>query len=310
MADILKKEIDIIRRFNRYYTNMLGLLDQHILKSKYSLSETRVLLEIAMTENCTLKYLTETLFMDSGYLSRIIKNFEKNKLIEKRQSVKDKRTHFLLLTFFGKEQLDLLQKLSEEQIYKLIRPFTTSDHSKLVQSMIAIESILMSKKSIQIEDIDIRHNVKPGDAGYITYMHGWIYKQEYNYSTAFEAYVAKSFYDFFLYYDANKDRLWVAEHNGEIIGCIGVVARGEKAQLRWFLLHPKYRGIGLGKRLLNEAIFYCREKHYKAIFLQTTNDLEQAIGIYTKAGFIRVAEKENNSWRDDLTELEFELTIR
>ena len=130
-------------------------------------------------------------------------------------------------------------------------------------------------------------------------MHGWIYKQEYNYSTAFESYVAQSFYEFLQNYDPELDRLWIA----------GIVNHGERAQLRWFLLHPDYRGIGLGKRLLKTALDHCRQKKYKSVYLDTTDDLEKAIAMYEKAGFIKVAEKENNSWREDLTELEFEMEL-
>ncbi|WP_462408539.1 GNAT family N-acetyltransferase [Neobacillus sp. Marseille-QA0830] len=164
-------------------------------------------------------------------------------------------------------------------------------------------------KDLKLEDISIRNQVRPGDAGYITYMHGWIYNKEYNYTTVFEGYVAQSFYDFLMNYDPNKDRLWVAEHNDEIVGSIAILGHGERAQLRWFLLHPDYRGIGLGKHLLNEAIAYCRQKGFKTVYLDTTDDLDQAIGMYTRAGFVIVAEKENHTWSDNLMELEFELNL-
>ena len=158
-------------------------------------------------------------------------------------------------------------------------------------------------------EITIRHDLRPGDAGYIIYLHGWIYAQEYNYSTVFEAYVAKSFYDFLIHYDPAKDRLWVAEHDQKIVGCVGIVDRGERAQLRWFLLHPDARGIGLGKRLLQSAIDYCRARHFKTIYLATTDDLTQAIGMYTKAGFVQTTEKPNEGWRANLKELEFEMRL-
>jgi Transcriptional regulators len=309
MNSKLKKEVGSIRSFNRYYTNVLGLLDQHILESEFSLSEVRVLHEIEKTEDCTSKKLAEILCMDSGYLSRILKQFQKYKLIEKRQSPEDGRSQFLYLTPSGQEKMDALNARSDEQIGNLIQPLPEADQSRLVQNMTSIESVLTAGKNIKPEDITVRYNIKPGDAGYITYMHGWIYKQEYNYTTAFEGYVARSFYDFLLAYNADRDRLWIAEHNREIIGCIGIAGHGERAQLRWFLLHPNYRGMGLGKRLLNQAIEFCRDKGYKAVYLDTTEDLEKAIGMYTKAGFVKVAEKENHTWADNLMELEFELKL-
>ncbi|WP_052352862.1 GNAT family N-acetyltransferase [Neobacillus dielmonensis] len=164
-------------------------------------------------------------------------------------------------------------------------------------------------KDLKLEDISIRNQVRPGDAGYLTYMHGWIYNKEYNYTTVFEGYVAQSFYDFLMNYDPNRDRQWVAEHNNEIVGFIAILGHGERAQLRWFLLHPDYRGIRLGKHLLNEAIAYCRQKGFKTVYLDTTDDLDRAIGMYTRAGFVKVAEKENHTWSDHLMELEFELNL-
>ncbi|HWQ80215.1 MAG TPA: helix-turn-helix domain-containing GNAT family N-acetyltransferase [Anaerovoracaceae bacterium] len=309
MKSRLNKEVGIIRSFNRYYTNVLGLLDQHILESDFTLTEVRVLHEIEKTEDCTSKKLTEILCMDSGYLSRILKQFQKYGLIEKRQSPEDGRSHFLCLTQSGQEKMDALNARSDEQICSLIRPLSEENQARLVHNMTSIENVLTEGKHIKPEDITIRYNIKPGDAGYITYMHGWIYKQEYNYTTAFEAYVAQSFFEFLLNYNADKDRLWIAEHNCEIIGCIGIVGRGDRAQLRWFLLHLNYRGIGLGKRLLNQSLAFCREKGYKAVYLDTTEDLEKAIGMYTKAGFVKVAEKENHTWADHLMELEFELSL-
>lgn len=309
MNNKFKKEVGTIRSFNRFYTNVLGLLDQHILESSFSLSEVRVLHEIEKTEECTSKKLSEILCMDAGYLSRILKQFEKYGMIEKRRTPEDARAYFLYVTHIGKEKMNELNARSDEQIYRLIHPLTEAEQSRLVRNMTSIENILTEGKQIKFEDITIRHDIRAGDAGYITYMHGLIYKQEYNYSIAFEGYVAQSFCEFLLNYNPNRDRVWMAEYYGEIIGCIGIVGRGDRAQIRWFLLHPNYRGIGLGKRLLNGALSYCHEKGFKSVYLDTTNDLDTAIAMYTKAGFIKVAEKKNNSWREDLTELEFEMQL-
>ncbi|MGB4439568.1 MAG: helix-turn-helix domain-containing GNAT family N-acetyltransferase [Sedimentibacter sp.] len=309
MNDKLKKEVSIIRSFNRFYTNVLSLLDRHILESSFSLSETRVLHEIEKTEKCTSKKLSEILCMDAGYLSRILKQFEKYGMIEKHRDPEDARSYFLYVTRIGKEKMDELNSRSDEQIYSLIQPLTEENQTRLVRNMTSIENILTESKQIKSENITIREDVRVGDAGYIIYMHGRIYSQEYNYSMAFEGYVAQSFYEFLLNYNPNHDRLWLAEYYGEIIGSIGIVGRGDRAQLRWFILHPDYRGIGLGKRMLNGALSYCREKGFRSIYLDTTNDLDTAIAMYTKAGFVKVSEKKNNSWREDLTEIEFEMHL-
>lgn len=309
MQSYLKKYVGIIRSFNRYYTNVLGLLNQHFLDSPYSLSEVRILHEIEKTEQCTASLLADTLSMDVGYLSRILKKFQKSGLIEKKKSAEDKRSQYLTVTPFGKENQDQFNDRSDHQIEKLVETLPEEEIKMLARNMTSIETILTKGKNIRRSDITIRDDVRPGDAGYLTYLHGWIYKKEYDYSVAFEGDVAESFYQFLVQYNPEKDRLWCAEHEGEIVGCIGIVGRGERAQLRWFLLHPNYRGMGLGKDLFELAMSFAREKGFEKVYLETTNDLTRAIGMYTKAGFIKTAEKENRAWRDDLLGLEFEMEI-
>lgn len=302
-------KVAAIRKFNRFYTNILGLLDQHILKSEFSLSAVRVLHEIETIANCTSKRLSSMLCMDPGYLSRILKQIEEFGFIERKASPEDGRSYFLHLTERGKKVIAGLNARSDEQIVKLIESLSEPEQRKLVQSMSAIEDLLSTEKRINAEDITIRNKLMHGDIGSLIYIHGWIYAKECQYPLAFEAYVAQTFYEFMKTYDADKDRIWLAEHNGEIIGAIGIVGHPDKAQLRWFLLHPDYRGIGLGKRLFNEALDYCREKRFSKVFLITTEDQKQAIAIYEKAGFVKVAEKENNDWVDSLMEYSFELDL-
>lgn len=309
MIQKLQNQVSTIRKFNRYYTNILGLLDQHILESDLSLSEVRVLHEIDKTKNCTSKMLSDILCMNAGYLSRILKRFEKMELLEKEPSPNDGRAIYLHLTEKGKEKMHVLNKRSNEQIADMMKSLSDTHKEELVKNMTAIETILTDGKEIKYTDISIRTEIKSGDAGYITFLHGSIYKEEYNYTTAFEAYVAQSFFDFLLHYNPQKDRLWCAEHNGRIIGCIGIVGHEEKAQLRWYLIDPLYRGMGLGKRLLNYALEFAKERGYKSIYLDTTSDLEKAIGLYKKAGFVKVSEKPNNSWREGLMEIEFSMNL-
>lgn len=305
----LKNNIGIIRNFNRYYTNILGLLDQYILESDLSLSEVRVLYEIEKTKQCTSKKLSEILCMDTGYLSRLLKKFYEIGLLSKEKSPKDARAQYLYLTSDGKEKINELNNSSDEQIAKMVTPLAEIDRNFLVQSMTTIKTILTDSADIKLDDITIRTDIHSGDIGYITYMHGWIYQEEYDYSPAFEGYVAESFYNFLLNYNSDNDHLWCAEHNGKIIGCIGIVGHGECAQLRWFLLDPHYRGIGLGRKLLQKSLNFAKEKNYKSVYLDTTNDLDKAISMYKKAGFVKRSEKANDSWRKDLTELKFEMKL-
>lgn len=298
-----------IRKFNRFYTNILGLLDQYLLKSDFSLSEVRVLHEIQSTTDCTARILSERLCMDAGYLSRILKQVEKLGLVEKKPSPEDRRSYLLHLTSRGKKVMAGLDTRSDKQIAGLIGSLSECDQAKLVRSMSTIEEILTAEKRIDPEDVSLRCKLRPGDMGYLIHMHGWIYDQENRYPLAFEGYVAKTISDFMEAYNASKDRIWFAEHNGEIVGSIGIIGNGEKAQLRWFLLHPDYRGIGLGKRLLTEALKYCRRKGYAKVFLLTTENQKHSIAMYTRAGFVKVDERENHLWADNLMENTFELDM-
>ena len=157
--------------------------------------------------------------------------------------------------------------------------------------------------------ISIREEIKPGDAGYITYMHGRLYALERGYSSAFEAYVAESFYRFLLHFDPEKDRLWCAESEGKIVGCIGIAQNGTRAQLRWFLLEPEVRHMGLGRELLSRALAFAKNAGYASVYLDTTSDLTEAISLYEKAGFREVGRKPNDSWKENTLELEYELTF-
>lgn len=305
----LKTEISLIRSFNRFYTNILGLIDQHILKSEFSLSEVRVLHEIEKTENCTSKMLSDTLYMDMGYLSRIIRKFEKCGFIRKEQSAIDGRAYNLYITDTGRERMTQLNNASSRQIAHLLKPLPEIDCGFLAAHMTAIETLLTEGRNVNPQDITIRTKIRPGDIGYITYLHGYIYQEEYGYSTAFEHYVADSFVQFISQYQPGSNRLWCAEHHGNIIGCIGIAGHSERAQLRWFLVDPHYRGLGLGKRLLQEAIAFSREAGYQTLFLDTTNDLDAAIAMYQKAGFKKCGEKPNDTWRKGLLELEFEMNL-
>ncbi|MHB1654482.1 MAG: bifunctional helix-turn-helix transcriptional regulator/GNAT family N-acetyltransferase [Desulfitobacteriaceae bacterium] len=307
MNSVYLSLVHTIRKFNRFYTNILGLLDQHMLNSEFSLAEIRVLHEIGNTENCTAKKLMEELKMDSGYLSRIIKRFEREKLLYRTQSIDDGRLYYLYLTETGKNTLLNLNELSNNQIYQMIIRLSDKDKMTVVESMKTIETAF-TKETVPILKVNIRCDLKPGDVGYVIYLHGWIYAEECGYNHIFEGYVCKTFYDFLENYSPKKDRLWLAEANGEIVGTVAIVGHSPvKAQLRWFIINPAFRGIGLGRALLDEALKYCRENGYKKIFLETTEDQKKAVNMYVKAGFKKVDEFENKAWGKVLIEQTYEL---
>lgn len=352
--------ISDIRRFNRFYTNVLGLLDQNMLDSEFTLSQARVLYEIGETKNCTSKILIQKLSIDSGYLSRIIRGFEKHELVYREQSPEDKRIYYLYLTQKGRETMASLNELSDRHIANLVAELPEEEKVEFADSMKVIENALngreeaaakekvtakeeatnqeevtakeetrnqevtASKETVvqeksAVKDIinttekkavTIRSDLRPGDVGQLIYLHGWLYEKECGYNHIFEGYVCKTFYDFYQNYSPEKDRVWIAEAEGKIVGAIAIVGHSEtRAQLRWFILHPDYRGIGLGRKLLSGAIEYCRDKGFQEVFLETTREQQTAVAMYKKAGFKLVKEFDNHAWGKTLTEQMYEMTM-
>ncbi len=300
--------IHAVRRFNRFYTNILGLLNHHLLSSDYSLPEARVLFELYNSRDITSRKLTEELKIDPGYLSRILKRLEKQGLLCRAKSAEDGRAYPINLTDKGMETFRELDGLSDKQIGGLMANLDKDRRERLMSGMRNVEGALSGEPAVSKDGITIRSDFRPGDAGYLIYLHGWIYQKECGYDHGFEGYVCKTFYEFFENYSPDKDRIYIAEAEGKIIGAIAVVGHtAVKAQLRWFILHPDFRGLGLGSRLIGEAMAYLREKGYKDIFLYTTKDQQTAIRMYEKAGFQKVLEHETRMWGKHLTELTYEL---
>lgn len=163
------------------------------------------------------------------------------------------------------------------------------------------------KKPIQSEDVSIRTELRPGDIGYIIYLHGDLYKKECNYGIGFETYVAKGLAEFYEQYDTEKDRVWICEHKNKIIGFLALVHRGEAAQLRYFILEPEYRGIGLGNKLMNLYMDFFREKKYRSSYLWTTNELPASAHLYKKFGFKLTEERPSNAFGKSVVEQRYEL---
>ncbi|PAF33743.1 helix-turn-helix domain-containing GNAT family N-acetyltransferase [Paenibacillus sp. 7516] len=300
--------IPIIREFNRFYTRILGLLDKHLLDSEFSLSEVRVLYEIGNAQHCTASVLTEQLGLDPGYLSRILKRFEKLGLTYRVQSKEDGRSSLLYLSELGEETLARMNALSDDQIRDMIIDLPSKSRADIARSMTAIQNELSghpAKRRIQF-----RTELKAGDAGALIHLHGWVYAEECGYNHIFEGYVCKTFYELLQTYNPDKDRFWLAEANNEIVGSIAVIGHSdERAQIRWFILHPDYRGMGIGKKLIQDAIAYCREKGYRSVVLETTEDQETAIAMYTKQGFVKIKEQENDAWGVRHIEQTYELEL-
>lgn len=294
-----------IREFNRLYTNIIGLVNKTVLGSPYSLAEVRVLLEIDSAGQCTAKDLTKLLQIDPGYLSRMLNRFIKDELVVRAKSLADGRAQVLFLTNKGR---DTFQKLSEEstmQIAKILEHLPNCEQEKLVRSMKVANTILSQEAS---DPITIRTH-KPGDVGYIAYRHGVLYEKEYRLDPIFERYVFASLADFIN--NPTVGEIWVAEAYGEIVGFVAIVKTDEEnAQLRWFLIEPEYRGRGLGHRLLNEAMMYCKREKISHVFLWTFAELAAARHLYSSFGFERTEEEKNETWKSGLIEERWDLTLR
>jgi len=157
-----------------------------------------------------------------------------------------------------------------------------------------------------LSEVSIRTELQPGDIGYVTYMHGRLYKQEYDYGVPFEAYVAKGLHEFYEKYDPTRSRVWVCEDQGKIIGFVLLMDRGEVAQLRYFIIEPEYRGIGLGKKLMTLYMEFLRSCNYKSSYLWTTHELKAAASLYLRHGFKLTEQKESTAFGKPLTEQRYD----
>lgn len=301
MTKEIEKRALEVRNFNRFYTNIIGIIDQTILDSPYSLAEARILLEIDIADQCTASDLTKLLQIDPGYLSRILLKFTQGKLVIKSKSSTDGRAHMLSLTDKGRHTIHKLYDDSTMQASKILEKLTDQEQQNLISHMAAIRTILDKK---QDKNFIIR-TLKPGEAGYIAYRHCVLYEKEYGLGGTFERYVLDSLTK---YIDEQPEgEVWVAEHNSQIVGFIAIVRTDESAaQLRWFLIEPKYRGTGLGRQLMTIAMDYCKQKKFSQVYLWTFQDLKAARHLYKSFGFIPTEQVESNTWKRVLVEERWE----
>ncbi len=297
-----------IRQFNRYYTSQLGLLQQHIFDSGYSLTDIRVLYEVQINGKTTATGVREALGIDAGYLSRILRKFEKQGLVLKHPLPEDGRSSYLTLTARGQKLLQTMNDLSDRQIRQMLEDLGPTQQAKIGDAMRLVRYLLKAPGSApRLEDVTVRHKLRPGDLGNIVRLHGEAYAEEYGYNTEFEQYVMETVYDFMKTYDPGKDRIWLASCLGEIVGMIAIVHRpGRQAQLRWFLLRPDFRGIGLGRALMDKAMEFCRQRQFRSVYLLTTNQQGKAASIYTRYGFVKTASTPETLWGQDLYEERYE----
>ena len=310
LPENLEERISAVRRFNRFFTREIGVLREGLLHSPYSLTEARIIFELAHQDDLTASRLCGQLGLDPGYLSRILARFEQQGLIEKARSESDGRRQLLRLTPAGKDAFALLDRRSRDEVADMLGDLTQGEQERLLKAMQTIESILDKGKTFKFAEPFILRPHEPGDIGWIVHRHGALYAQEYGWDARFEALVAQIVADFITNYKPSRERCWIAELDGEIVGSVFVVQASETVgKLRLLLVEPKARGLGLGTRLVQECIRFARRAGYQKLMLWTNSVLVEARHIYEKTGFHLVHEEAHHSFGHDLVGETWELEL-
>jgi DNA-binding MarR family transcriptional regulator/GNAT superfamily N-acetyltransferase len=306
-----KEAISAIRKFNRFYTKQIGALDSGFLDSPYSLTEVRILYELANGSSSTPTALARNLALDLGYVSRIISSFTKNGLVVKKRSTLDARETHIALSTKGRALFRNLDRRQQQQVEKMLEPVTPESRGILLGSLESVETILGARQSSDADTITLRHH-RPGDMGWIIHRQAVLYHQEYGWNEEYEAIVAEILARFIRKFDPKYERSWIAERNGQTAGSIFCVRRSPTtAQLRLLYVEPSARGLGLGTTLVRECVDFARARGYRRIVLWTQSILHSARRIYEAAGFRLVEEEHHSSFgKDNLVAQTWELSLR
>ncbi|WP_188192865.1 bifunctional helix-turn-helix transcriptional regulator/GNAT family N-acetyltransferase [Nonomuraea sp. SYSU D8015] len=296
MSSLTEARVSEVRAFNRFYTKVIGVLQAGMLDSPYSLTEVRVLFELAHAERMETGELRALLDLDAGYLSRILARFEGDGLVERERSAADARKQLVRLTADGAATFADLDRRSADEIERLLARLPDSDQERLVASMATIRGLLAPGSAP--EPYVIRPP-RTGDLGWVVYRHGELYSREYGWGTAFEQTVAQIVGEL----DFSKDAGWIAEVGGRRVGCVFFVRQDDRtAKLRMLLVEPSARGMGIGRRLVDECLRHARAEGCKRITLWTRDCLVSARRIYQAAGFELVSEEKGTENGVELTE--------
>lgn len=296
-----------VRRFNRAYTNLLGLLREGLLDTPYSLTEARVLFELAQRDETELGDLRALLGLDAGYMSRIIGRFERRGMLLRTRSLSDGRRQVIRLTDDGMSAFRMLDERSAAQVRAMLAIRTEDGQRHLVASMNAIEEVLGRRSRPEAVVLRPPH---PGDFGWVVERHGALYADEYGWNETFEALVARIVADYLDHRDRQREAAWIAEVEGERAGCVFCMKKTEEvAQLRILLVEPAARGMGVGSRLVGECVRFARRTGYVRMTLWTNDVLESARRIYERAGFQLVKQQEHRSFGRNLVGQNWELTL-
>jgi DNA-binding MarR family transcriptional regulator/N-acetylglutamate synthase-like GNAT family acetyltransferase len=291
--------IAAVRHFNRFYTLKLGVLSEAFLNTQFSLTEARVLHALAHRDGATATWLGRELDLDPGYLSRILRDFERQGLIVRSQSLQDGRQTQISLTQDGRDAFEPLDRASHAAIGNMLAPLAEADQGRLVAAMRQIAGLLGEAPEPGPAFVLRPH--RPGDMGWITARHGALYTEEYGLNHKMEAYVAEVVAKFLRDFNPAREHCWIAEQDGAPIGSVFLVKESETVgKLRLLIVEPKARGLGVGRRLVEECVRFARQAGYSEVTLWTHSILIAARRIYDSVGFKIVASETHDEFGPEL----------
>jgi len=295
MGTTLARRVAAVREFNRFYTSRIGVLGEGYLSSRFSVTEVRVLYELAHRGSVTASELGRDLGLDAGYLSRIVSGFARRGLLIRTAAKDDARRANLRLTARGKATVATLEARARDQIGAMLKNLPALDQDRLVASLRAVERGLRPGPTGASRVVLRAH--RPGDMGWVVERHGALYSEEYGWDETFEALVADIVAKFITHLDPKRERCWIAEVDGERTGCVFCVKKTETvAKLRLLLVEPRARGLGIGSRLVDECLRFARAAGYRELVLWTNDVLVAARRIYERAGFELVESERHTSF--------------
>jgi DNA-binding MarR family transcriptional regulator/GNAT superfamily N-acetyltransferase len=291
--------IHTVRRFNRFYTRQIGLLHEGLAGSAFPLTEARVLYELAHRDRPTATELSKDLGLDAGYLSRILRGFQRRGFVQKARSTTDGRRSHLALTARGRKAFAPLDARSHADVGALLRPLAPVQQAQVVSAMRTIEAVLQ-RGADRPAAYRLRPH-QPGDMGAVIRLHGTIYTNEFGWDQTFEALVARIAAQFIERYDPVREHCWIAEMDGEVVGSVFLVKKSRTVgQLRLMIVDPRARGLGIGARLVDECVRFARAAGYRTLTLWTNSVLLAARHLYAQAGFRLVHKERHRSFGKDL----------
>lgn len=281
-----EQRIGAVRRFSQFYTRRIGLLQDGLLETPYSLTQGRVLYELAHRSDCTATDVVAALGLDHGYLSRILRSFEQQGLVVKRRGKEDGRQWLLSLTAKGRKVFAALDHRSQNDVGEMLRDLSEAEQARVVVAMDTIETLIARDPNTRAYTL---RSPQPGDMGWVVSKHGSLYAKEYGWDSTIEAITADIVSAFLKNYDPKRERCWIAEMDGEPVGSVFLVRDSDDvARIRLLIVDPKARGLGIGRDLATQSIAFARTAGYRKITLWTHSVLTAARAIYQREGFALV----------------------